>query len=333
MDAKDGAVTPVLIKISQLLVPNFDVLVSGWHALCHCLRERKNLRKTGSKRQSHSWWHVLCSAWKKWKTCVKLATKGSTTVEPLMKSSLEKRGGNMMCFCVCVHVFLFVFVFNIHKCTLKLSCLPNCLISISPKFWQIITYIGLLSFYLLHCLKHKSEVLSVSREFGQIFTCISPKTHLFHCLIHESEVISVSPESGQIFYLDLLKLSLLHCMISRVTFSLYHLNVGRLSPVSAQALSPSTLSHLKSEIPWPEFGQIVTYPCSSSLILSTAPSTTVKYSLYHLNFGRLSPMSAQALSHLHYLMHKTEALSYSPELRQTVAYTCSVSYLPHCLMH
>ena len=54
MDAKDGAVTPVLIKISQLLVPNFEVLVSGWHALCHCLRERKNPRKTGKKRQSHS---------------------------------------------------------------------------------------------------------------------------------------------------------------------------------------------------------------------------------------------------------------------------------------
>ena len=74
MDAKDCAVTPVLVKISQLLVPNFDVLVSGWHALCHCLRERKNLCKTGSKRQIHNWWHVLCSAWKKWKTCVKLAT-------------------------------------------------------------------------------------------------------------------------------------------------------------------------------------------------------------------------------------------------------------------
>ena len=29
MDAKDRAVTPVLVKISQLLVPNFDVLVSG----------------------------------------------------------------------------------------------------------------------------------------------------------------------------------------------------------------------------------------------------------------------------------------------------------------
>ena len=118
-------------------------------------------------------------AWKKWKTCVKLATEVSATVEPLMKSSLEKRGGNMMFFCVCVCIFLIIF-FNVHMCTLKLSCLPDCLISISPKFWQIITYTGLLSFYLRHCLKHKSEDLSVSPEFGQIFTCISPKTLIFY---------------------------------------------------------------------------------------------------------------------------------------------------------
>ena len=138
---------------------------------CHCLKEVKNLCKTGNR------WHALCHRLNEMKN--------------LCKTGNERQ--RYMCFCVyvCVCVlFCFFQHTHVHTQALLPSKLPY-----STQFWQIITYTGLLSFYLLHCLKHKNEVLFVSPEFGQIFTCISPKTHL----LHESEVISVSPESGQIF--------------------------------------------------------------------------------------------------------------------------------------